>query len=183
MPKNAPGQLPQRRSLDSRSDGEGMSEERGEISSPRVVKRAVKLRFGGARPPVAPALSAVPELESPSSDRPRGPLEAADSSFEDDPAPPHLEIELGSRSPPRPARPLRSAGEHRPRTMPRSLAPAPIGERLRLGIAFLVASIALGVVAQVFDVSLGPVRLAWVAGVLMMAGIASLFYRLLPRDR
>jgi serine/threonine-protein kinase len=80
----------------------------------------------------------------------------------------------------------------RPRIAAAHSAPTPHDEasvvrRLAPGIALLVVSILLPIIDQIYAsaygevLTIGPVRMAWLAGAFMLAGIAVVIYKLLPR--
>jgi len=174
MGKDSANGASRRRAGDSRSDGGEVQEERVELSGPRVVRRAVKLRFGGIgapRPAPAPEEPA-PHVERPAADAPK----RASSR-----PPPELKIELRSVPPQRGRMRLQRLASLRPRRGGASIAPG-VATNLWPGVALLLASIAIGLVGHVLDFDLGPVRPAWIAGALMIAGIGLLLYQLWPRD-
>jgi hypothetical protein len=173
MGKDGADQASRRRAVDARSEGGEIEDEHVELGSgPRVVRRAVKLRFGGIG---APRPSPAPEPAA--AERPP-PRPARHSSH----PPAELEIELRSIPPQRGGLRLRRPASLRPRRAGSSIAPNAAAS-LWPGVLLLVASIALGFVGQSLDFTLGPVRPAWIAAALMLAGIGLLVYRLWPRDR
>jgi hypothetical protein len=174
MGKDGANGSSRRRAMDSRSDGGEVQEERVELSGPRVVRRAVKLRFGGVGAP-GPAPAAARAQPAPRVESPR-PTKRASSR-----PPPEMKIELRSVPPQHGGTRLRRLPSLRPRRAGASIDPGS-GTNLWPGVALLLASIAIGLAGHSLQLELGPVRPAWIAGTLMVAGISLLVYQLWPRD-